>query len=104
MFEGITREVVEEIGIPALSLSDPIFIGISRRVMNVRPTAFFYIKCSLPSLDIQNLYLKAKDGYESTQLCTVPKGDLVIAASKMPGCHQGGFALYDLMRKVNQKI
>ncbi|KAH9326406.1 hypothetical protein KI387_006584, partial [Taxus chinensis] len=53
--------------------SDPIFIGISRRETNVRPTAFFYIKCNLNSSDIQSLYSKAKDGYESTELCIVPK-------------------------------
>lgn len=102
MFDGIIREVVEEIGVPALSLSDPIFIGISRRVMNVRPAAFFYIKCSLSSSDIQTLYSKARDGFESTQLCIVPKCELATAASKMPGCHQGGFALYDLMIKRQQ--
>lgn len=99
MFDGIIREVEEEIGVPAICLSDPIFIGISRRVMNVRPAAFFYIKCSLSSSDILRLYSKAKDGFESTQLCMVPKSELATAASKMPGCHQGGFALYDLMLK-----
>ncbi|XP_057832212.1 nudix hydrolase 9 isoform X2 [Cryptomeria japonica] len=99
MFDGIVREVVEEIGVPAQSLSDPIFIGISRRVTNVRPTVFFYIKCSLHSSDIQGLYSKAKDGYESTHLCIMPKYELGTAASEMPGCHQGGFALYDLMTK-----
>jgi len=102
MFDGIIREVEEEIGVSAMSLSDPIFIGISRRVMNVRPAAFFYIKCSLSSSDILRLYSKARDGFESTQLCIVPKSELATAASKMPGCHQGGFALYDLMLKREQ--
>ncbi|KAK2974062.1 hypothetical protein RJ640_015394 [Escallonia rubra] len=147
MFDSIVREVVEEIGVPASSLCNPVFIGISRRMLNVRPAAFFFIKCSLPSKEIQQLYSSAQDGYESTQLYTVPvvslctlssmrcycivhvvlfwdKGDkdealfefldslaeyiafslLVFLfnevesmASKMPGCHQGGFALYKLM-------
>lgn len=97
MFDSIIREVVEEIGVPAISLCFPVFIGISRRVLNVRPAAFFFIKCSLPSKEIQQLYSSAQDGYESTQLYTVSMNDLENMASKMPGCHQGGFALYKLM-------
>lgn len=50
----------------------PLFIGLSLRVFNVRPAAFFFIKCNLQSEEIQRLYSSAKDGYESTQLYTVP--------------------------------
>ncbi|KAH6766206.1 nudix hydrolase-like protein 9 [Perilla frutescens var. hirtella] len=97
MFDSIIREVVEEIGVPAATLGKPVFIGISQRVLNVRPTAFFFIKCSLQSEEIQQLYSSAEDGYESTQLYTMPMSELVHVTSKMPGCHQGGFALYKLM-------
>lgn len=51
---------------------NPVFIGVSRRELNVRPAAFFFMKCSLDSLEIQKLYTSAQDGYESTQLYTVP--------------------------------
>ncbi|KAL7115617.1 hypothetical protein ACP275_04G193500 [Erythranthe tilingii] len=97
MFDSITREVVEEIGVPVSTLGNPIFIGISQRVLNVRPTAFFFIKCSLRSVEIQRLYCNAQDGYESTHLYTMPMSNLRNITSKMPGCHQGGFALYKLM-------
>ncbi|KAJ8551795.1 hypothetical protein K7X08_028238 [Anisodus acutangulus] len=97
MFDSIVREVVEEVGAPADTLSSPIFIGISRRVLNVRPTAFFFIKCNLKSDEIQQLYSSAQDGFESTQLYAVSMRDLENMASKMPGCHRGGFALYKLM-------
>ncbi|XP_009782328.1 nudix hydrolase 9 isoform X3 [Nicotiana sylvestris] len=103
MFDSIVREVVEEIGAPADSLSSPIFIGISRRVMNVRPTAFFFIKCNLQSDEIQQLYSSAQDGFESTQLYAVSMSDLENMASKMPGCHRGGFALYKLMVQGQNK-
>ncbi|XP_058199644.1 nudix hydrolase 9 isoform X3 [Rhododendron vialii] len=79
---------------------NPDFIGISRRDLNMRPTAFFFIKCNLQSKEIQQFYSRAQDGYESTQLYTVSMKDLEIMASKMPGCHQGGFALYKLMVEV----
>ncbi|KAG6433468.1 hypothetical protein SASPL_105082 [Salvia splendens] len=108
MFESIIREVVEEIGVPAATLLDmdkrvqdfmgkPIFIGISQRALNVRPTAFFFIKCSLKSEEIHKCYSSAEDSYESTQLYTMPMSDLARIMPKMPGCHQGGFALYKLM-------
>ncbi|KAH9701059.1 Nudix hydrolase 9 [Citrus sinensis] len=104
MFDSITREVVEEIGVPSESLCNPLFIGISRRRLNVRPAAFFFIKCSLQSNEIQQLYSTAQDGYESTQLFAVSMIELENMASKMPGCHQGGFALYKLMVEAMNNI
>ncbi|XP_068637622.1 nudix hydrolase 9 [Aristolochia californica] len=104
MFDGIVREVVEEIGIPATSLSEPLFIGISRRELNVRPTAFFFLKCNLNSLEIQQLYSNAQDSYESTQLYAVLRGELESMSSRMPGCHRGGFALYELMMESGRII
>ncbi|BAT90670.1 nudix hydrolase 9 [Vigna umbellata] len=103
MFDSIVREVVEEIGVPASSLSIPTFIGISRRNLNVRPAAFFFIKCSLDSKEVQQFYSSAQDGYESTQLYAVPMVEVENMTSRMPGCHRGGFALYKLMVD-NRKI
>lgn len=51
---------------------EQVFIGISRRELNVRPAAFFFMKCSLSSKEIQQLYSTAEDSFESTQLYTVP--------------------------------
>ncbi|XP_077213403.1 nudix hydrolase homolog 9 isoform X2 [Tasmannia lanceolata] len=102
MFDGIIREVVEEIGVPGPSLANPVFIGISRRELNVRPTAFFFLKCNLKSEEIQQLYSSAQDGYESTRLFTVSKGELENMSLRMPGCHQGGFALYELMIQASK--
>jgi len=56
--------------------SIPAFIGISRRDLNVRPTAFFFIKCNLDSKQVQQFYSSALDGYESTKLYTVPMVNL----------------------------
>ncbi|KAK7257762.1 hypothetical protein RIF29_31977 [Crotalaria pallida] len=104
MFDSIIREVVEEIGVPPSSLSFPAFIGISRRNLNVRPAAFFFIKCSLDSKDVQQFYSSAQDGYESTQLYAVSMVDLENMTSKMPGCHRGGFALYKLMVDTKKSV
>ncbi|XP_073269772.1 nudix hydrolase 9 [Primulina huaijiensis] len=103
MFDSIIREVVEEIGVPAATLGNPVFIGVSQRVLNVRPTAFFFIKCSLQSKEVQHLYYNAQDRFESTQLCTMSMNEVAEISSKMPGCHQGGFALYKLMVDAAEK-
>ncbi|TVU18211.1 hypothetical protein EJB05_34295 [Eragrostis curvula] len=62
MFEGIIREVVDETGIPASSLTDPVFIGVSLREINVRPTAYFFAKCDINSSAVNELYSRAQDG------------------------------------------
>lgn len=67
-FMGIFVQVPKPL---IFSQCNPVFIGISRRRLNVRPAAFFFIKCSLQSNEIQQLYSTAQDGYESTQLYTV---------------------------------
>ncbi|XP_015874252.3 nudix hydrolase 9 [Ziziphus jujuba] len=104
MFDSIIREVVEEIGVPAASLCEPVFIGISRRELNVRPAAFFSIKCSLDSMEIQQMYSSAQDGFESTELYMVSVSDLESMGSRMPGCHQGGLALYMLMVEAEKNV
>jgi len=97
MFGGIIREVVEEIGVLPTSLSVPIFIGISQRLENVRPTAFFFLRCDMQSNEIHDVYCHAQDGFESTQLYSVSKEEIGPFTRRMPGCHQGGLRLYELM-------
>lgn len=103
MFEGVIREVVEETGVPASSLTDPVFIGVSRREVNARPTAFFFTKCNIDSSGVSELYSRAQDGYESTKLYTVSVEELQGMRQRMPGCHNGGIALYELMRNAAKK-
>lgn len=52
---------------------EPLFIGISQRLINVRPTAFFYVKCTISSSQVQEFYQCATDGFESTHLLAIPK-------------------------------
>jgi hypothetical protein len=49
----------------------PIFIGVSRRELNVRPAAFFFIGCNIDSSTVIEHYSRAQDGYESTKLYAV---------------------------------
>jgi hypothetical protein len=51
--------------------AEPIFIGVSRRELNVRPAAFFFIRCNVDSSTVTEFYSRAQDGYESTKLYAV---------------------------------
>lgn len=102
MFDGIIREVVEETGVPASSLTEPILIGVSQRETNVRPAAFFYMRCNIDSSAVTELYARAQDGYESTKLYAVSLKELREMSQRLPGCHLGGFALYELMRNASE--
>eukprot|EP00245_Coleochaete_scutata_P004413 TRINITY_DN1697_c0_g1_i2.p1 TRINITY_DN1697_c0_g1~~TRINITY_DN1697_c0_g1_i2.p1 ORF type:complete len:431 (+),score=52.39 TRINITY_DN1697_c0_g1_i2:161-1294(+) len=94
MFAGITREIVEETGVPEYSLSQPLFIGVSQRKLNARPTAFFYVRCFLVSSEVLLHYASAAHKFESVRLLAVSAEELVPEAAKMPGCHEGGAHLY----------
>ncbi|CAA6656848.1 unnamed protein product [Spirodela intermedia] len=77
--------------------TDPLFIGISRRELNVRPTAFFFLRCNVHSSAVKEFYSKAQDGFESTQLFAMSRAEIESMCSRIPGCHRGGFALYEQM-------
>ncbi|CAM6110417.1 unnamed protein product [Calypogeia fissa] len=105
MFDGIIREIVEETGVASSTLSEPVFIGVSRRKLNVRPTAFFYVKCSLTSAEVMDVYKHAEHSFESTVLLSSSSDELLESAgTKMPGCHHGGAVLYQMMRKELAQI
>ncbi|KAH7439580.1 hypothetical protein KP509_04G067700 [Ceratopteris richardii] len=103
MYTGIIREIVEETGIPTDFLGTPLFIGLSRRILNARPTAFFFVRCSLTSAEVFRFYSQAQHKFESTELNSIPRENLAGATANMPGCHQGGAFLYALMSKSKTK-
>jgi len=49
--------------------------------MNVRPTAFFFTKCNIDSIGVNELYSRAQDGYESTKLYAVSVVSLAAIAA-----------------------
>jgi hypothetical protein len=71
--------------------------------MNVRPTAFFFTKCNIDSGGVHELYSRAQDGFESTKMYAVSEEELLGMTDRMPGCHRGGFALYEMMKTAAKK-
>ncbi|XP_062576615.1 uridine diphosphate glucose pyrophosphatase NUDT22-like [Saccostrea cucullata] len=76
IYDSIMREVVDEVNIPASSLSQPNFIGVAQNISAAkRPSAEFIIRCSLSSSEVKDLYIKGNqdEAYESTNIQFVPR-------------------------------
>ncbi|XP_061168090.1 uridine diphosphate glucose pyrophosphatase NUDT22-like [Saccostrea echinata] len=76
IYDSIMREVVDEVNIPASSLSRPNFIGVAQNISAAkRPSSEFIISCSLSSSEVRDLYTKGnqEEAYESTNIQFVPK-------------------------------
>ena len=107
LYEAMTREVVEETGIPPADLSPPLCLGFSRRVLHHRPDIIFLIECRLDSAAVAEVYRTATGVHrdESTAIELVPQQELLRraldeAALNMPGCHLGGLALFRKHREA----
>jgi 8-oxo-dGTP pyrophosphatase MutT (NUDIX family) len=103
LFDSAVREVVEETGIPRSALGAPLFLGMSRRVLNHRPDMIFCLQCAMTSQEVLARYNSGgvEDKYESTAMLAVPAEGAFAAAAEggtfaMPGCHLGGLKLYSL--------
>nr|GEY31534.1 NUDIX hydrolase 9 [Tanacetum cinerariifolium] len=59
MFDSIIREVVEEIGVPSATLSEPLFIGISRRT-ELESMASKMPGCHRGGMELYKLMLEAQ--------------------------------------------
>jgi len=110
LYEAMTREVVEETGIPPGDLSPPLCLGFSRRVLHHRPDMVFLIECRLDSAAVAEAYRTAAGVHrdESTTIELVPQEELLRraldeAALNMPGCHVGGLALFRKHREANAR-
>lgn len=104
IFSVVYTFVMENPQVVLILQSEPLFIGISRRVVNVRPTAFFYIKCALSSTQVKEYYRMAADGFESTKILAinpVPCQCLLLSATVAPRLffllpHSLGFLYFSL--------
>lgn len=100
LWDAMLREVVEETGIPKDELGTPLCIGFSRRLQNYRPNIIFFIKCTLSSAIVQEMYAAGPEHKsESVELITLDRVEFVKQvitndSMHMPGCHRGGVELY----------
>jgi len=79
IFSSITREVIDEVNIPALSLEAPLYLGTARNTTSAgRPSMAFEIRTKLSKEEVTACYNKGNqcEADESTMLTFVPLGKI----------------------------
>lgn len=79
LFSSVCAEIRDEINIPLVFLGEPVLMGIAlNHTCAGRPSAEFYISCSLTSDQVKSLYLKGgPEANESTDIIFVPKKNVL---------------------------
>lgn len=79
LFSSVCAEIRDEINIPLTFLGEPVLMGIALNHTSAgRPSAEFYISCSLTSDQVKSLYLKGgAEANESTDIIFVSKKNVL---------------------------
>lgn len=79
LFSSVCAEIRDEINIPLTFLGEPVLMGIALNQTSAgRPSAEFYISCSLTSDQVKSLYLKGgAEANESTDIIFVSKKNVL---------------------------
>ncbi|KAM4721944.1 uridine diphosphate glucose pyrophosphatase NUDT22 isoform 2-T2 [Rhinophrynus dorsalis] len=75
LFSSILAEIRDEVNLPLWSLSEPLLLGIARNHTSAgRPSAEFYIRCSLNSEEVRERYLEGgPEAQESTDIIFIER-------------------------------
>ncbi|KAI1898677.1 hypothetical protein AGOR_G00074840 [Albula goreensis] len=70
LFSSVCTEIRDEVNIPLSSLSEPVLMGIALNHTSAgRPSAEFYISCSLSSKEVKEFYWQGgPEAHESTDI------------------------------------
>lgn len=79
LFSSVCAEIRDEINIPLTFLGEPLLLGIALNHTSAgRPSAEFYVSCSLTSDQVRSLYLKGgPEANESTDIIFVSKKNVL---------------------------
>ncbi|KAM9356837.1 uridine diphosphate glucose pyrophosphatase NUDT22 [Symphorus nematophorus] len=70
LFSSVCAEIRDEVNIPLSSLGEPVLMGVALNHTSAgRPSAEFYVSCSLTSEEVRKLYWKGgAEAHESTDI------------------------------------
>nr|XP_046261282.1 uridine diphosphate glucose pyrophosphatase NUDT22 [Scatophagus argus] len=73
LFSSVCAEIRDEVNIPLISLGEPVLMGVALNHTSAgRPSAEFYVSCSLTSDEVRKLYWKGgAEAHESTDIAFV---------------------------------
>ncbi|XP_063801018.1 uridine diphosphate glucose pyrophosphatase NUDT22 isoform X1 [Pseudophryne corroboree] len=79
LFYSILAEIRDEVNLPLSTLSEPLLLGIARNHISAgRPSAEFYVRCSLTSEEVKERYLQGGlEAHESTEIIFLDREELL---------------------------
>ncbi|XP_061091797.1 uridine diphosphate glucose pyrophosphatase NUDT22 [Conger conger] len=79
LFSSVCTEIRDEVNIPLSSLSEPVLLGIALNHTSAgRPSAEFYISCSLTSEEVKEFYWQGgPEAHESTDIVFLSEEEMM---------------------------
>ncbi|XP_070769448.1 uridine diphosphate glucose pyrophosphatase NUDT22 [Enoplosus armatus] len=79
LFSSVCAEIRDEVNIPLSSLGEPVLMGVALNHTSAgRPSAEFYVSCSLTSDEVRKLYWKGgAEAHESTDIVFLSRTELL---------------------------
>lgn len=78
LFSSVCAEIRDEVNIPLSSLGEPVLMGIALNHTSAgRPSAEYYVSCSLTSDEVRKLYWKGgAEAHESTDIVFISRAEM----------------------------
>lgn len=79
LFSSVCAEIRDEVNVPLSSLGEPVLMGVGLNHTSAgRPSAEFYVSCSLTSDEVRQLYWKGgPEAHESTDVVFLSRAELL---------------------------
>ncbi|XP_044061284.1 uridine diphosphate glucose pyrophosphatase NUDT22 [Siniperca chuatsi] len=79
LFSSVCAEIRDEVNIPLSSLGEPVLMGVALNHTSAgRPSAEFYVSCSLTSDEVRKLYWKGgAEAHESTDIIFLSRTEVL---------------------------
>uniref|UniRef100_UPI0037E8D5F1 uridine diphosphate glucose pyrophosphatase NUDT22 n=1 Tax=Semicossyphus pulcher TaxID=241346 RepID=UPI0037E8D5F1 len=86
LFSSVCAEIRDEVNIPLSSLGEPVLMGVALNHTSAgRPSAEFYVSCSLTSDEVRKLYWKGgAEANESTDVIFLSREDVLQLDGRSP--------------------
>uniref|UniRef100_A0A3P8SLE2 Nudix (nucleoside diphosphate linked moiety X)-type motif 22 n=1 Tax=Amphiprion percula TaxID=161767 RepID=A0A3P8SLE2_AMPPE len=86
LFSSVCAEIRDEVNVPLSSLGEPVLMGVGLNHTSAgRPSAEFYVSCSLTSDEVRKLYWKGgPEAHESTDVIFLSRTELLQLDSSSP--------------------
>ncbi|KAI9514699.1 hypothetical protein NQZ68_031587 [Dissostichus eleginoides] len=111
LFSSVCAEIRDEVNIPLSSLGEPVLMGVALNHTSAgRPSAEFYVSCSLTSDEVRKLYWKGgAEAHESTDIVFLGRTEVLQLDNSSPlwaelcPSAKGAVLLYQTVRPDSER-